>query len=177
MLGLYLGDGYVAAHARGVFRLRIFLDERYPDIIASCKAAIQSLVPDNTVAIIQRKGCVEVAAYSKSWPCLLPQAGPGRKHARRIVLAPWQRFFAEEYARDLLRGLIHSDGCRFVNAGRNGWRAPRYTFHNRSDDIRRIFCAVCDVLALRWTRSGPYTVYVSRKADVARMDEFIGPKT
>jgi hypothetical protein len=31
------------------------------------------------------------------------------------------------------------------------------------------------MLGLRWTES-KNTIYVSRKADVARMDEFIGPK-
>jgi hypothetical protein len=70
--------------------------------------------------------------------------------------------------------LIHSDGCRFINTGTN-WRYPRYSFSNRSGDIRGIFCWACDLLDLHWT-TAPRTVYVSRKADVARMDEFIGPK-
>ena len=76
---------------------------------------------------------------------------------------------------EFLRGLIHSDGCRFENTGRDGWRAARYGFSNRSDDIIALFCWACELLDLRWTESG-YTIYVSRKADVARMDEFIGPK-
>jgi hypothetical protein len=75
----------------------------------------------------------------------------------------------------LLRGLIHSDGCRFVNTGRQ-WRHPRYAFSNLSPDIRLIFTNACDRLGLRWTTSGRI-VYVSRKDDVASMDQFIGPKT
>jgi hypothetical protein len=75
----------------------------------------------------------------------------------------------------LLRGLIHSDGCRFMNTGRGGWRHPRYAFSNRSAHIRGIFCMACQRLGLHWTRA-PYTIYVSRKADVARLDEFVGPK-
>jgi hypothetical protein len=175
LLGIYLGDGYIARHPKGVFRLRIVLDEKYPLIIESCVSAIQALVPGNKVRLFQRKGCIEVRAYSKAWPCLLPQDGPGRKHSRMIALEPWQRFYEEEYARDLLRGLIHSDGCRFTNQGRDNWRSPRYSFSNRSADIRRIFCGACEVLGLRWTEA-PNTIYVSRKVDVARMDEFIGPK-
>jgi hypothetical protein len=35
LLGLYLGDGCISAHARGVYRLRIVLDRLYPGIIAS----------------------------------------------------------------------------------------------------------------------------------------------
>src|SRR5687767_8220379 len=33
LLGLYLGDGCISSHPRGVFRLRIVLDLRYPGII------------------------------------------------------------------------------------------------------------------------------------------------
>src|SRR4051812_6900067 len=46
LLGLYLGDGHVAAHPRGVFKLRIFLDDAYPEIIASCERAIRAVVPN-----------------------------------------------------------------------------------------------------------------------------------
>ena len=176
LLGLYLGDGYVAPHPRGVFRLRITLDEAYPSIVDSCCRAIGALVPNNKVLISQREGCVDVGAYSKGWPCFFPQSGAGPKHTRPIVLAWWQRFYAEEYAAELLRGLIHSDGCRSTNHGRKGWTAPRYSFTNRSADIRRIFCDSCDILGLRWTAAAPDRIYVSRVADVARMDEFIGPK-
>jgi hypothetical protein len=176
LLGLCLGDGYIAAHPRGVFRLRIVLDEKYPGITAACVAAIRALTPSNKVTVLPRKGCVEVGAYSKAWPCLLPHVAPGKKHTRPIVLQRWQRFYVEEHARDFARGLIQSDGCRFTNQGRDGWRHPRYSFWNRSDDIRRLFCDACDVLSLQYTLSGPNVVYVSRKADVARMDEFIGPK-
>jgi hypothetical protein len=35
--------------------------------------------------------------------------------------------------------------------------------------------SACDRLGLRWT-TAPYTVYVSRKADVERLDGFVGPK-
>jgi hypothetical protein len=98
LLGLYLGDGYIAAHPKGVYRLRIALDTAYPAIVDACIDAIQRLLPGNKVRIFERKGCVEVRAYSKGWPCLLPQIGPGRKHGREIRLERWQRFYAEEYA-------------------------------------------------------------------------------
>jgi hypothetical protein len=94
---------------------------------------------------------------------------------RPIELVEWQRDLVGLWPKALLRGLIHSDGCRFINTGRAGWRHPRYSFSNVSDDIRRIFCHACDLLDLHWTEA-PRTIYVSRKVDVARMDEFIGPK-
>lgn len=119
---------------------------------------------------------VEVYSYSKAWPCLFPQHGPGKKHERRIILSPWQNTAAGDSPGALLRGLIHSDGCRFENTGRGGWSHPRYSFSNLSIDIQKIFCAACDRLGLRWTRAQPKTVYVSRKADVALLDRYVGPK-
>jgi hypothetical protein len=56
------------------------------------------------------------------------------------------------------------------------WRCPRYRFSNVSDDIRRIFCDACDLMGLHGTASGDKTIYVSRKADVAELDRFVGPK-
>jgi hypothetical protein len=181
--GLYLGDGCISTHRRGVHRLRIVLDGRYPGIIDECANAMALVMPRNRVSRQQRTGNfatssphshTEVHAYSKSWPCLFPQHGPGKKHERAIVLTDWQERLIDRDPRPLLRGLIHSDGCRFINTGRS-WRHPRYVFNNYSDDIRRIFREACDRLGLHWTEA-PHTVYVSRVADVAVLDSFIGPK-
>lgn len=177
LLGLYLGDGHISEHRRRVFRLRITLDMKYQGIVEECAAAMQAVVPWNTVhQQLTPKNCVEVHAYSKSWPCLIPQHGPGKKHNRKIVLADWQQSLVDLAPQLLLRGLIQSDGCRFINTGSYGWRCPRYVFTNFSDDIKRIFCDACDQLDLHWTVAPPKSVYVSRKADVARLDEFVGPK-
>jgi hypothetical protein len=176
LLGLYLGDGSIASHPRGVYKLRLHLDAAYPRIIGEAQSAMQQVLPVSNVNICARpKGDVEVYSYSKAWPCFLPQHGPGKKHLRQIVLYEWQEHLVGSAPHLLLRGLIHSDGCRFINTGRR-WRHPRYAFSNLSSDIRLIFTSACDLLGLRWTTSGRF-VYVSRKADVKRMDEFIGPKT
>lgn len=176
LLGLYLGDGCISAGRRGVYKLRITLDVKYPGIIREAGAAIQEIVPQNKVAFQARPtNCLEVYAYWKGWPCLFPQHGPGKKHQRRIVLGGWQRVLVKRSPEALLRGLIQSDGCRFINTGR-AWRHPRYTFSNKSDDIKRIFCDACEYLGLHWTGAGPKTIYVSRKADVAVLDRYVGPK-
>ena len=176
LLGLYLGDGCLSAHSRGVFRLRLTLDATYPAIIREAASSMRCVLPNSKVNTYLRPSHdVEVSSYSKSWPCLFPQHGPGKKHHRRIALSTWQEELVEEMPHLLLRGLIHSDGCRFMNTGRGGWSHPRYSFTNLSSGIRRIFMDACDLLALHWTTSGNI-VYVSRKADVARMDAFIGPK-
>lgn len=183
LLGVYLGDGCISAHPRDVFKLRLTLDAIYPRIIDECCEAIRAIMPGRKIGMQARTGGFgnstpnsnfEVSAYSKSWPCLFPQHGPGRKHLRKIELADWQLALVDAQPEQLLRGLIHSDGCRFMNTGRR-WRHPRYSFSNRSADIRAIFCYACDRFGVHWTQA-PHTVYVSRVADVARLDEVIGPK-
>jgi hypothetical protein len=172
---MYLGDGCLSEHPRKVFRLRISLDARYPGIGEECERAVREVMPLNAVGRVGHGTWRELYAYSKAWACLFPQHGPGRKHERVIKLADWQWRLVVRWPALLLRGLIHSDGCRFQNTGRS-WSHPRYSFANKSEDIKRIFCATCDLVGLHWTRSGETTIYVSRKDDVAMLDRFVGPK-
>jgi transcriptional regulator with XRE-family HTH domain len=177
LLGLYLGDGSIAKHPRGVYKLRICLDKKYPGIVDECAGAMRATVPGNLVnRLLKPTNCFEVYAYSRTWPCLFPQHGSGRKHLRRIALIAWQRELVNRWPQALLRGLIQSDGHRFQNTGRGGWICPRYGFTNFSADIRAIFCDGCEQLGVHWTLAGDHTIYVSRKADVATLDRFVGPK-
>jgi len=175
LLGMYLGDGCISRHPRA-WRLRIVLDDKYPRIIDRCREAIDALMPGQQAATLRRpNNCTEISLYSKHWPCLLPQHGPGRKHLRPIRLEPWQVVLVNEATEDFIRGLIESDGCRVV-ANDRGVRSVRYHFSNRSDDIRGLFCAALDELGIPWTRPRWFEVAVYRKAAVARLDEFVGPK-
>ena len=145
LLGLYLGDGWLSRDPRA-YRLRIVQDLRYPNLI---KLAITSIkrVRDGkgTVNTSSRVGCIEICASWQRWPCLFPQHGPGRKHHRSIGLEDWQDRIVGSYPRQLLRGLIHSDGCRTINRVRDGRYAyPRYFFTNRSTDILEIFRQACN---------------------------------
>jgi LAGLIDADG-like domain len=148
-LGLYLGDGYISRSQR-VWHLRITLDKKYPRIIDRCCAAIDALMPDQHASIGPRKsGCVDVSSYSKHWPCLLPQHGPGLKHLRPIRLEPWQEVevFVKQATEEFIRGLIDSDGCRVV-ANDRGVRSVRYHFSNRSEDILGLFSGALDALGI-----------------------------
>ncbi|WP_231983545.1 LAGLIDADG family homing endonuclease [Mycobacterium sp. E2733] len=157
--------------------LRITLDKKYPQIIERCRTAIDTLMLGQHAAIApQPTGCVVVSLYSKHWPCLLPQHGPGRKHLRPIRLEPWQEVLVKQATEEFIRGLIDSDGCRVV-ANDRGVRSVRYHFSNRSDDIRGLFAAALDHLGIPWTRPSKYVIAVYRKAAVARLDEFVGPKS
>ena len=175
VLGMYLGDGCISRDRR-VWRLRIVLDKKYPAIINRCRGAINLLMPGQRAAVLAlTKGCVEVSLYSKHWPCLLPQHGPGRKHLRPIRLEPWQQVLVDQVTEEFILGLIHSDGCRVV-ADDRGVQSVRYHFSNRSEDILGLFTAALDKLDIPWTRSSKYIVSIYRKAATARLDEFVGPK-
>ena len=175
LLGLYPGDGTITRHPRHVYRLWIYCDASYPAIISEAAAAMRTVI-DRKVGFVRKEGAVGVNAYSQHWPCLFPQHGPGRKHERPIVLAPWQEEIAQEHPEPLLRGLIHSDGCRDLNPV-NGKEYPRYSFSNRSDEVRRIFTDACDRLGIRWRRGNRWTIAIARRPDVELLDSFIGPKS
>jgi hypothetical protein len=140
-------------------------------------------VQATSTCLVRRRGCHDVKSYSKHWPCLFPQHGPGKKHQRLIVLEPWQWQVVGSEPGRLLRGLFHSDGWRGTNVAvmtRNGqtkrYDYPRYLFSNRSEDIRAICTGALDLLDISWRCVGPWQIAVSRREAVAALDEHDGPK-
>jgi hypothetical protein len=174
---MYLGDGCLLRHPRGVWRLDVALDSRYPGIIAECAGAVGAIMPASRVSVTPHPPdrYKIVRSYSKGWPCLFPQHGAGPKHRRSIALEPWQQVIVDAQPEAFIRGLIHSDGCRVRNRV-NGKDYPRYHFTQVSDDIRRLFCRSLSQLGIRYTWNDARNVSIARRPDVARLDEFVGPK-
>ena len=114
-----------------------------------------------------------------------PQHGPGRKHLRSIVLTDWQLELTREHPGSLIRGLIHSDGCRVINrfhtklpSGRVAeYSYVRYFFTNHSADIRQIFIDHCALLGIRVTQSNHRNLTVSHRDSIAVLEQLVGPKT
>jgi hypothetical protein len=171
----------------GSASLRLTLDVRYERIVQEATQALHSVFPGPSVRRYRRRGsrCLVVQLNSSVVPFAFPQHGPGRKHARKIELTEWQAEITTSYPVALLRGLIHSDGCRCVNrfsvklpSGRVGqYEYVRYFFSNLSADIRQIFCSHCEELGIRWTQSNHRNISISHRASVALLDAFVGPKT
>ncbi|GAA1218443.1 MULTISPECIES: transcriptional regulator [Streptomyces] len=183
LLGLYLGDGYINEHRRGVHFLRIFMDNTWPGLINACEAAMRAVRPDNSVCRVKKQGCVAVTASSKHWPCLFPQHGPGKKHERNIFLEPWQQAIVDACPWEFIRGLIHSDGCRITNwatrivgSEQKRYEYPRYFFTNLSGDIITLFTDALDRVGVEWRQANHRNISIARKASVALMDTHIGPK-
>jgi hypothetical protein len=180
LLGAYLGDGHLGLTRRGVYRLRVACDLLHLNIAWWIALAIEDV--RGRRAALQprsRSRVVDVSSYWKHWPCLFPQHGPGRKHARQIALVPWQEGIVDAHPDQLLRGLIHSDGYRGINRidhPRRTYEYVRYQFTNRSGDIRRIFCEACDALGVQWRVMNRDTISIARRDSVARLDAFVGPK-
>lgn len=164
-----------------MYRLRIFLDSRYPSLNQEVAEAIEAVMPGQRASrqLHPTSAMVVIDMWSKQWPCLFPQHGPGRKHERPIYLADWQQRIVAANHEWFLRGLIHSDGSRYINRVWHGSRAyeySRYEFSNASADIRALFCASCDALGIAWRRMNARNISVARREAVAALDEFVGPK-
>jgi hypothetical protein len=92
------------------------------------------------------------------------------------VFAHWQREIVTRHPKPLIRGLIHSDGCRVLNKSM-GHVYLRYMFTNASADIRSIFCDACDELGISWRQPKERVISIARRDSVALLDTFVGPKS
>jgi hypothetical protein len=152
VLGLYLGDGHIGHSRRQKSpSLAIACADAWPGLMDLAEEALQSVFPLRSTCRVASKGCHNVKVTSLHVVCLFPQHGPGRKHERRIALESWQQEIVDAHPWPLIRGLIHSDGCRITNwttrmvAGkRKRYEYPRYFFTNLSSDIIRLFTTALD---------------------------------
>ena len=183
LLGWYLGDGHLTRGRRDVYNLHIGNDLAYPVLNDHLRELMMAVKPASRPHGRTVSGCMVTTVSWKHWPCLLPQHGEGRKHERRLVLEAWQEEIIESHPGDFLRGLFHSDGSRVENWATATVRGvprrydyPRWQFVNRSEDIMGFCTAALDLVGVPWRRSGRWTVSVSRRGAVARLDDLVGPE-
>jgi hypothetical protein len=120
-------------------------------IIEEIARSVAQVMPASRVRVDSKYrgwNCVQISSYSKAWPCLFPQAGPGMKHTRKIELVAWQWTYVWQEPGMFLRGLLHSDGCRVTN---KVWQVDYR--NNRANSIS-----------------------VARRESVAKLDAIVGPK-
>ena len=187
LLGIYLGDGHVTHRPPNGWALRVVCDQRYEAIIDEVRGAMNTTFPgrSSTRFPSSNGGSDVIAIAHPAVGRAFPQHGPGKKHLRPIVLSDWQLELTHACPASLIRGLIHSDGCRVANrfqtklaSGRVGrYSYTRYFFSNLSGDIRQIFLDHCELLGIRVTQSNHRNLTVSHRNSVALLDTFVGPKT
>jgi hypothetical protein len=166
LLGLYLGDGHIVAHARAQ-RLRIFLDARYPEIVDETEALLRRCFPRNRVGRVLAHGgrMVTLWLYHQHLACLLPQHGAGKKHLRRIALEPWQTALIEAAPFAFIRGCIRSDGCVSSTV-----RGPMSTCPTSSTTTRPTYsaCSSRRVVSPGWIAGRPPATSASTAARASR---------
>ena len=179
VLGHYLGSGHLETAAR-IPVLRISTRPDYPAVAAEIRRALAEVLIRNPrwSRSDERPACRPPVDW-EHWPCLLPQHGPGRNHERPIVLEPWQHDVVRAHPWPLIRGLIHSDGCRAINrvlVGGASYRYPRYFFSNKSSDILCVMAGALDHVGVAWRYNRPDSISIARREAVAAMDAHVGPK-
>jgi hypothetical protein len=133
-----------------------------------------------------------VYAYGKHIAAMFPQVGPGRKHTRRINLDHWQQQIVTKYPQYFVRGLYHTDGCRYIHTDKKGdkvYQSVKYAFVNRSKDIIDLFCGSCDQLGIGYRVTTKkfialttnevaigWVIQLGRKNEVLKLEKFLGPK-
>ncbi|KOG50949.1 hypothetical protein ADK76_38155 [Streptomyces griseoflavus] len=186
LLGLYLGDGHIVSKNKQ-HHLSVYCSDAWPGLIDEAEEAMRKVMATPSTGRRQKQGCIEVKSYTWHWTCMFPQHGPGRKHERPIALEPWQQEIVDEYPWELIRGLIHSDGCRVTNwttqrvGGRpKRYEYPRYFFTNKSLDVLGICSAALTSVGVEWKMvrkfNEPFNISVAKRPSVALMDTHIGPK-
>jgi hypothetical protein len=180
---MYLGDGHITTPTAGSAVLAIYCADDWPGVSNEVEAALGAVLASSPVTRAARTGCHALRSCSKHWLCLFPQHGPGPKHARPIVLEPWQEEVVEAHPDRFVRGLFHSDGCRSLNwtqkrraDGVVRYEYPRYLFSNKSEEILAMCEASLDGLGIAHRRSRPDVISVARRAALARLDDLVGPK-
>lgn len=183
LLGWYLGDGHITRGRRNVYNLHIYNDVTYPALNSHIQDLMRGVKPASRPHTRLVPGCLVTTVSWKHWPCLFPQHGPGRKHERDLTMEDWQWEVVSAHPADFLRGLFHSDGARVRNWATRvvaGERVrhdyPRWQFVNRSEDILGWCTDALDLAGVAWKRSNTWTISVSRREAVQRLDALIGPK-
>lgn len=183
LLGLYLGDGCLSRQSSNSWKLRIVQDAKYRNLVQECGRSMAAIRGHDRITFQDREGCVEISSSWRHWLCLFPQHATGQKNQRQIWLEPWQDCLVNREPRQFVRGLIHSDGCRYINEvtmpvadGPKVYRYQSYSFTNTSPDILDMLSASLDRLDVRHRRY-ERIIAITRREAVHILDGFVGPKS
>jgi hypothetical protein len=132
------------------------------------------LLFNSKAVICNRTGCKEISVYKSNLVEIFPQHGPGKKHLRKLELADWQKEIIAKYPKEFIKGLMHSDGCRYLVND-----AVKYELKNYSNDILDFFewaCSLINVDTRRHSKNKTATI-LRKKKDVDIFETFLGPKS
>lgn len=178
ILGVYLGDGTISKIKRG-YKLRIFLDSKYYNIVEESVKNLKLLFPNNKVNV-HKELCnmYIITLYSNLLPKLFPQFGKGLKHKRNIILDKFQLENIDNI--QLIKGLFHSDGSLY-KAKIRIYEKFFYNFTNMSKDIIDIYCKALNNIGIYYNlnqkkKNNVYQVNVYKKEYFTKLYFLIGAK-
>jgi hypothetical protein len=118
VIGVALGDGNLSSPNGRVTRLRVTCSKQYPELIETVSRAIQDLLPENRVSLVDRpKSCVDISCYSNKWERWLGwSASRGSKYTQGVSVPDWIKR-DRMYTIACLRGLIQTDGAIYNDRG------------------------------------------------------------
>jgi intein/homing endonuclease len=118
VIGVAIGDGNLSNPNGRAVRLRVSCDLKYKNIIISISRAIQKLLPNNKVSLVNHgKNCIDISCYSNKWEDLLGwKAKSGSKYKQKVSVPGWIKA-NKEYTNHCLRGLFETDGCVYKDRG------------------------------------------------------------
>ena len=147
---------------------------------------MKRLFSQNKIFVRRYASLSEVSCYSKIMPIIFPQHGKGLKCDRDVSLKDWQIGYVKQYPKEFLKGLIKSDGCRYVINSKHKnviYQQQVYNFTNTSKDIVDAFIWCCDILGIHYTmhtraRKEPrhhdtFCVTIAKKKDVDFLNTFM----
>jgi len=116
IIGIAIGDGNLSNPNKRAIRLRITCDAKYKKLIKNIASAIQKLMPDNKVSIMNRKdNCVDISCYSNKWKKFLGwKAENGPKHKQNISIPKWIKN-NKKFTLSCLKGLFETDGSVYFD--------------------------------------------------------------
>ncbi len=175
LYGLYLGDGCVYLHKKGVYGLMIALDMKYPKLINEVYESLSTFHNNKVQTRIRYVNCCNLTIYGKYINVLFPKFGIGNKYKNMVFIT--KELQDNLCYKSLLKGLFQSDGSYYYDNYNDKYF---YNFTNMSVDIINIFIMCLNNLDIKYTlnikKNNVYVVYIRRINEVEKMMKIVGIK-
>lgn len=118
VIGLAIGDGNLSNQNNRAAKLRITCDTKYPNLIKRIAKSLQTLLPENKVGMVKRKGnCLDIYVHSNHLENLLGwRTKGGSKFVQKVKTPDWIKK-KPEYIVLYLKGLVETDGAIYQDRG------------------------------------------------------------
>lgn len=187
ILGFYLGDGCLG-HVKNSFTLMIVNQSDRHETNQRIAENIKIIFPTKNVMVRKRKeaNCAVISMTSLRLDEMFPH-GKGSKHTRKIVLRDWQKEIVKLFPENFIKGMMESDGCRYVPRKKECPTYVIYQFANCSLDLHGFLQEAAAQIGLEFTfrarksngekdRTQMFLTSFNKKTSVELLDSFVGIK-